>query len=66
VVVAFAIGSLVGVVKVTTADYAIGDSGAADRIIACEFPNQRSPEEDVEVFEVTIAGAEPRKRRLSS
>jgi hypothetical protein len=45
VVVAFAIGSLVGVVKMTTADYAIGDSGAADRIVAREFPNQRSPEE---------------------
>jgi uncharacterized membrane protein YdfJ with MMPL/SSD domain len=45
VVVAFAIGSLVGVAKMTTADYAIGDSGAADRIVAREFPNERSPEE---------------------
>ena len=42
VLVAFAIGSLAGVVKMTTSDYAIGDSGAADRILAREFPNQRS------------------------
>ena len=45
VLVAFAIGSLVGVVKMTTSDNAIGDSGAADRILAREFPNQRSFEE---------------------
>jgi uncharacterized membrane protein YdfJ with MMPL/SSD domain len=45
VLVAFAIGSLVGVVKMTTSDNAIGDSGAADRILAREFPNQRSLED---------------------
>ena len=45
VVVSFAIGSLVGVVKLTTSDQAIGDSGAADRVLAQEFPNQRSLEE---------------------
>jgi uncharacterized membrane protein YdfJ with MMPL/SSD domain len=45
VVVAFAIGSMAGVVSMTTSDYAIGDSGAADRILAGEFPNQRSLEE---------------------
>jgi RND superfamily putative drug exporter len=45
VLVALAIGSMVGVVKITTSDNAIGDSGAADRILAREFPNQRSLEE---------------------
>jgi RND superfamily putative drug exporter len=45
VFVAFAIGSAVGVVKMTTADYAIGDSGAADRILAREFPGERTLEE---------------------
>jgi uncharacterized membrane protein YdfJ with MMPL/SSD domain len=45
VVVAFAIGSLIGTVTMTTADYAIGDSGAADRVLAREFPSQRSLEE---------------------
>jgi uncharacterized membrane protein YdfJ with MMPL/SSD domain len=45
VLVAFAIGSVVGVVKMTTSDNAIGDSGAADRILAREFPNQRSLED---------------------
>ena len=45
VLFAFAIGSLVGTVKMTTADNAIGDSGAADRTLAREFPNQRSLEE---------------------
>ena len=45
VIVAFAIGSLVGLVKLTTSDQAIGDSGAADRVLAREFPNQRSLEE---------------------
>src|SRR5512133_2139918 len=45
VLVAFAIGSLVGTVKITTADNAIGDSGAADRTLEREFPNQRSLEE---------------------
>ena len=45
VLVAFAIGSLAGVVNLTTADNAIGDSGAADRVLAHEFPNQRSLEE---------------------
>jgi MMPL family len=45
VVVAFGIGSVAGVVKMTTSDYAIGDSGAADRVLAREFPNQRSLEE---------------------
>jgi hypothetical protein len=34
VVVAFGIGSVAGVVKMTTSDYAIGDSGAADRVLA--------------------------------
>jgi RND superfamily putative drug exporter len=43
--VAFAIGSMVGVVKITTTDSAIGDSGKADRILAREFPSQRSLEE---------------------
>src|SRR5262245_57986493 len=45
VVVAFAIGSLAGVVTMTASDLAIGDSGAADRVLAREFPNQRSLEE---------------------
>ena len=45
VFVAFAIGSAVGVVKMTTADNAIGDSGTADRILAREFPSQRTLEE---------------------
>jgi RND superfamily putative drug exporter len=45
VFVAFAIGSAVGVVKMTTADGAIGDSGTADRILAREFPSQRALEE---------------------
>ena len=45
VIVAAAIGSLVGMVNLTTSDYAIGDSGAADRVLAREFPNQRSFEE---------------------
>jgi uncharacterized membrane protein YdfJ with MMPL/SSD domain len=45
VVVAFGIGSVAGVVKMTTSDYAIGDSGAADTVLAREFPNQRSLEE---------------------
>ena len=45
VLVAFAIGSLTGFVKMTTADNAIGDSGAADRILAREFPNKQSLEE---------------------
>src|SRR5512133_969196 len=45
VLIAFAIGSAVGVVKITTSDNAIGDSGAADRVLAREFPNQRSLEQ---------------------
>jgi uncharacterized membrane protein YdfJ with MMPL/SSD domain len=45
VFVAFAIGSSVGVVKLTASDNAIGDSGAADKTLAREFPNQRSLEE---------------------
>ena len=45
VLVAFAIGSLAGTVKMTTADNAIGDSGTADQILAREFPNQQSLEE---------------------
>ena len=45
VLVAFGLGSVAGVVKMTTSDYAIGDSGAADRVLAREFPNQRSLEE---------------------
>jgi RND superfamily putative drug exporter len=45
VFVAFAIGSAVGVVKMTTSDYAIGDSGKADRVLAQEFPSQRTLEE---------------------
>jgi uncharacterized membrane protein YdfJ with MMPL/SSD domain len=45
VVVAFAIGSVVGVVNMTTADSAIGESGAADKILAREFPSERSLEE---------------------
>jgi uncharacterized membrane protein YdfJ with MMPL/SSD domain len=45
VLVTFAIGSVVGVVKMTTSDNAIGDSGAADRILARQFPNQRSLED---------------------
>jgi uncharacterized membrane protein YdfJ with MMPL/SSD domain len=45
VLVAFAIGSITGLVKMTTSDGAIGDSGAADKILAREFPNQRSLEE---------------------
>ena len=45
VLVAYAIGSLAGVVKMTTSDNAIGDSGAADKVLAREFHNQRSLEE---------------------
>jgi uncharacterized membrane protein YdfJ with MMPL/SSD domain len=45
VFVAFALGSVVGTVTMTSADYAIGDSGAADRVLAREFPSQRSLEE---------------------
>ncbi len=45
VVVAFAIGSVSGTVQMTSSDAALGDSGAADRILAREFPNQRSLEE---------------------
>ena len=45
VIVAFAIGSVAGVVTMTTSDAAIGDSGAADRIMAREFPNERSQEQ---------------------
>ena len=45
VVVAFAIGSAAGTVQMTSSDAALGDSGAADRILAREFPNQRSLEE---------------------
>jgi RND superfamily putative drug exporter len=45
VLVAFAIGSMAGVVTMTTSDSAIGDSGAADRVLAREFPNERSLEE---------------------
>jgi uncharacterized membrane protein YdfJ with MMPL/SSD domain len=45
VLVAFAVGSAVGVVTMTTADYAIGDSGAADRVLAREFQSERTLEE---------------------
>ena len=45
VLVAFAVGSVVGTAKMTTADNAIGSSGAADQILAREFPNQQSLEE---------------------
>jgi uncharacterized membrane protein YdfJ with MMPL/SSD domain len=45
VFVAFAIGSSVGLVLMTTEDYAIGDSGAADQVLAREFPNERTPEQ---------------------
>ena len=45
VFVAFAIGSRVGLVTMTISDNAIGDSGTADRILAREFPTQRSLEE---------------------
>jgi hypothetical protein len=45
VFVAVAVGSAVGVVKMTSADNAIGDSGTADRILAREFPRQRTLEE---------------------
>jgi RND superfamily putative drug exporter len=45
VLVMFAIGSAVGVVTMTTQDYANGDSGAADRVLAREFPNERSAEQ---------------------
>jgi uncharacterized membrane protein YdfJ with MMPL/SSD domain len=45
VFVAFALGSMAGVVHMTTADNAIGDSGKADRVLAREFPRERSLEE---------------------
>ncbi len=45
VFVAFAIGSSVGLVLMTTEEYAIGDSGAADQVLAREFPNERTPEQ---------------------
>jgi uncharacterized membrane protein YdfJ with MMPL/SSD domain len=45
VFVTFAIGSVVGTVTMTSADYAIGDSGKADRVLAREFPDTRSSEE---------------------
>ena len=39
---AYAIGSAVGVVQMTSADGAIGESGVADRVLAREFPNERA------------------------
>src|SRR5512133_3330148 len=45
VFVAFALGSMTGVVHMTTADNAIGESGKADRVLAREFPMERSFEE---------------------
>jgi uncharacterized membrane protein YdfJ with MMPL/SSD domain len=45
VAAAFAIGTVTGTVQMTSSDAAIGDSGKADRILAREFPNQRSLEE---------------------
>jgi uncharacterized membrane protein YdfJ with MMPL/SSD domain len=45
VVVAFAIGSVAGVVQMTNADGAIGESGTADRVLAREFPSERAGEQ---------------------
>jgi len=42
---AYAIGSAVGVVQMTSADGAIGESGVADRVLAREFPNERAGEQ---------------------
>jgi uncharacterized membrane protein YdfJ with MMPL/SSD domain len=45
VVAAYAVGTVSGVVTMTTSDGAIGDSGVADRTLAKEFPNERSLED---------------------
>jgi uncharacterized membrane protein YdfJ with MMPL/SSD domain len=45
VLVAFAVGQAVGVVQMTNADGAIGESGAADRVLQREFKNERAGEE---------------------
>lgn len=45
VAAAYAIGSAAGVVQITNADRAIGESGVADRVLAREFPNERAGEQ---------------------
>ena len=45
VVAAYVLGMATGVVTMTSADGALGDSGAAERILAKEFPNERAGEE---------------------
>jgi uncharacterized membrane protein YdfJ with MMPL/SSD domain len=45
VLVAFALGQVAGVVQMTSADGAIGESGSADRTLAREFPNERAGEQ---------------------
>ncbi|HVP75895.1 MAG TPA: MMPL family transporter [Gaiellaceae bacterium] len=42
---AYAIGSAAGVVQITSADGAIGESGVADRVLAREFRNERAGEQ---------------------
>jgi hypothetical protein len=45
VLVAFAAGQVAGVVQMTYADGAIGESGAADRVLQREFRNDRAAEQ---------------------
>jgi len=45
VLVAYVIGSAAGVVQITNADRAIGESGVADRALAREFPDERAGEQ---------------------
>jgi len=45
VLVAYAIGTVAGVVQITSSDSSIGESGIADRVLAREFPKERAGEE---------------------
>jgi uncharacterized membrane protein YdfJ with MMPL/SSD domain len=45
VAVSYVLGTSAGVVTLTQADQGIGDSGAAERVLAREFPNERAGEE---------------------
>ncbi|HVM56631.1 MAG TPA: MMPL family transporter [Gaiellaceae bacterium] len=45
VLVAYAIGTVAGVVQITSADSTIGESGVADRVLAREFPQNRAGEQ---------------------
>jgi hypothetical protein len=45
VLLAFAIGSAAGTTYMKTEEFAIGDSRAAERVMAREFPSERAVEE---------------------